>query len=217
MRYYYADANRQATGPVERCQLQDLLKTGVITPDSLIIQEGGTQWRAYKEWTEADFGGEPTPGGQATAPASIRVLGILNLIFGGMAVLCTPVAIVMILLMNRFNPAETGVMGTPYGMAYTIISTGLGMVAAVVEIISGIGLLRKRKWGRTLALGYGGYGILAGLAGIVVALTFAMPSTPANLSVFTRATGIMSGVFGMIYPVLLIVFLCRQKVVAALT
>jgi hypothetical protein len=45
MKYYYANAQNQATGPVELHELENLLKTGVISLSTNIVEEGQTEWK----------------------------------------------------------------------------------------------------------------------------------------------------------------------------
>lgn len=49
MRYYYADAANQPIGPHELEELHRLHAAGIIRPDTLVAQEGGTSWRPYRE------------------------------------------------------------------------------------------------------------------------------------------------------------------------
>jgi uncharacterized Tic20 family protein len=49
MRYYYADAANQPAGPYELEELHRLHGAGVIRPDTLVVQEGGTSWRPYRD------------------------------------------------------------------------------------------------------------------------------------------------------------------------
>lgn len=48
MRYYYTNESNQSCGPVEEHILHELYKAGVITPNSSIIEEGGTDWIKYE-------------------------------------------------------------------------------------------------------------------------------------------------------------------------
>jgi hypothetical protein len=47
-RWYYADANNQPVGPLTTDALQSLLQGGTISLDTLVIQEGGTEWQPLR-------------------------------------------------------------------------------------------------------------------------------------------------------------------------
>lgn len=61
-RYYYVDAQNQATGPITAAALLALRAAGTITDGSLVIAEGGTDWVSFATLTA------PTP---AAAPTDV--------------------------------------------------------------------------------------------------------------------------------------------------
>lgn len=65
MKWYYVDAGQQA-GPVDDVQLQELLSSGRIQPDTLVWREGMTTWLPYREASAGPLRMETTPA--ATAP-----------------------------------------------------------------------------------------------------------------------------------------------------
>jgi uncharacterized RDD family membrane protein YckC len=48
MNWYYVDAGGQQVGPVDEAQFAGLVGNGGILPDTLVWQEGMTEWQAYK-------------------------------------------------------------------------------------------------------------------------------------------------------------------------
>src|ERR1051326_179962 len=48
MNWYYVDAGQQA-GPVDDAQLEALVASGKIKPETLVWKEGMTTWQAYQE------------------------------------------------------------------------------------------------------------------------------------------------------------------------
>jgi hypothetical protein len=48
MNWYYVDAGQQA-GPVDDAQLQDLVRSGKVQPETLVWHEGMASWAAYRE------------------------------------------------------------------------------------------------------------------------------------------------------------------------
>jgi GYF domain 2 len=67
MNWYYVSDNAQK-GPVERSELERLVQTGVVTPTTLVWQEGMTDWQPY---------GEVAAGRPAAAPAGSLRAGIV--------------------------------------------------------------------------------------------------------------------------------------------
>lgn len=75
-RWYYADASNQTHGPVSFDELQRLAKTGEITSETLVFEEGATEWRRFAEVPP------PLPQGvrQVTSPNGF--LGCAGVFFG---------------------------------------------------------------------------------------------------------------------------------------
>src|SRR5262249_44534738 len=61
MAWYYAEAGQQA-GPVDDAQLEQLLQSGRIQPDTLVWREGMANWQPY---------GQVRPSAQATSNPSV--------------------------------------------------------------------------------------------------------------------------------------------------
>lgn len=49
MKYFYADANNQPQGPYELDYLQQLAAQGIIKPETYVVEEGGSAWKAYRD------------------------------------------------------------------------------------------------------------------------------------------------------------------------
>lgn len=49
MNLYYLNVQRQPTGPVTREQLDNLLRQGALSPETLVTIEGGTAWIPYRQ------------------------------------------------------------------------------------------------------------------------------------------------------------------------
>jgi hypothetical protein len=106
-------------------------------------------------------------------PAAVTVMGVLNLVFGGLrllGLLCLTGAglVGMLFIMNMpapppgqanemaavkdlINDIDQAVPEMKYMM---IAELALGVVMTLLLIVAGIGLLRMRPWGRTLSLVY---------------------------------------------------------------
>jgi hypothetical protein len=123
-------------------------------------------------------------------PTSITVMGILNLVFGGMSLIglvCIGSLVIVGLYFISIAPVAPGEddpkemlktmdAAAPsfkyYGLALTVAT----LVESVLLVTSGWGLLRMRPWGRTLALTYAFVCILGGVGGLVYTFAHLNPT-----------------------------------------
>ena len=161
-------------------------------------------------------------------PASITVFGILNLVFGAMGI-CGSIFTVIGLVVEKMdlpnqppNPVLEVMNQNPFYSGFQMVDVGLGFLVTILLLVAGICLLKKQRLGRTLSNIYGTYGIVMGLIGMFMFVVFLrqdlMPITqdgmPLGAITFWAAIG--GRLFGMIYPVLLLIFINRPHVKAAL-
>jgi hypothetical protein len=137
---------------------------------------------------------------QPRRPASIQVIGILHLVFGGFGLLgglcagvtqaigpanfmptmppppagaqAPPIPLDMAPRLQRFLDAEI-----PFYTGTLLIQTILGLVLSVMLIVAGIGLLFVKPWSRKLSLVYAISSVLFQLAGMVFTIAFVLPAT----------------------------------------
>jgi len=166
---------------------------------------------------------------QGEKPASIKVFGVLNLVFGTMGI-CGLLASGAVLFAmphdpNMPNPALDLIQTSPVYRGFMICSLGLGFIFTVVLILSGTGLLKYRKSGRKLAIWYSWYAIIAAVVGTAMNLVFllgpmmeqANQQGPQGAAAFGGFIGgMVGGLTGLIYPIILLVFMNKQKVIDAL-
>lgn len=91
-----------------------------------------------------------------------RLLGILHLAYGSFSFLAMVVVTISVLVMIASGGANDS--ATPIG-ALVFITIGMVLLSLIITIpslIAGYGLLRRRRWARTLGI----------MAGIIAALTF---------------------------------------------
>ncbi len=161
-------------------------------------------------------------------PASITVFGVLNLVFGAMGI-CGLIFTAIGLVVEKMdlpnqppNPVAEVMNQNPFYSGFQMVNVGLGFLVTILLLVAGICLLKKQRLGRTLSNIYGTYGIVMGLIGMFMFVVFLrqdlMPITqdgiPLGAITFWAAIG--GGLFGMIYPVLLLIFINRDKVKQAL-
>lgn len=134
---------------------------------------------------------QTTPGAEPTEwqpeaprrPTAILVIGILNIVFGALGLICNPIKIVGSLVptpeagapeMAGMPPEQSEMMRklnevsmSPAVKTYQIFDGGIGFLFSAILLAAGIGLLVMKPWGRTLSLVYAFYGIAAAIATMV--------------------------------------------------
>ncbi|MFN0017097.1 MAG: hypothetical protein ACKVP0_02490 [Pirellulaceae bacterium] len=178
------------------------------------------------QFSNQDISAEPQK------PTAATVFGILNILFGVLG-LCGLVLSAAVMFSSfsaelaKDNPAMQLMEENAIYRTFTQVAVALGFVATAVLIASGVGLLQLRPYGRTLSIGYGVYSIVMNVLGMIVNVAFVFPALleSANAAGGGPAAagawgGLIGGVFGgcmgFIYPGLLLYFMFRPNMVAAL-
>jgi len=117
-------------------------------------------------------------------PKAIKVFGVLNVIFGGLGLLGTCIGLGAILAITsglipvpdgQSNPAFVTQDENAFLYFYNIISAAVALLFAIVLLVSGIGLLKHKKWGRTTGLAWAAYCVLSTIVVSVVTWTHLYP------------------------------------------
>lgn len=167
-------------------------------------------------------------------PAPVNVFGILNIAFAVMAFFSLLMLAAMLFLGDRLadspilksNPVLAMMMNNPGYRMIQQISLVLGIPSTLMLLISGIGLLKLKPWARMLSIIYGIFAVVQCLA-LSVANYFYMlepmlkqqpdmRDPQAAGAFFGAIGGTLGGCVGIIYPILLIIFMHRRSVVDAL-
>lgn len=213
---WHYQLNNQQIGPVDKEEILQLLAQQVLTPDTLIWSAGMENWQPMRQVPELmATASEPVK----QRPTSVTVLAILNIVFGGLGILCSPFAVISLLI-----PQPTGSgFEISYAMKlFSMFSYGLGFVMSIILLASGIGLLNLKKWARQTAYFYGWFTVAWGILSIVInAVLFSTGAAISSEATPEMAGGIIGGIIGgmcggligMIYPVVLIVLLRKPHVV----
>jgi hypothetical protein len=155
----------------------------------------------------------------APKPASIKVFGILNIVFGAMGLICGGTGVLFFVLATQssefafeFEKALSAQHTEGY-MTLLQFSSCFGVILSLILLVCGVGLLRERNWGRTGSLGYAAFQILFTLASTAVSMSM----MKNNVSFILSAGGAMCGMLvALIYPICILIFLTRLNVVEAL-
>jgi hypothetical protein len=220
--WYYVAAGRQV-GPIAEADLVIMFQKGQLGPDTQV-------WTAeLKNWTRAaeveglistalsplsTLQTSGTSLAQAR-PTSVTVFGILNIVFGAIGILATPLEIIMMFVRPRTMNLSEGVR------VWLMLSSVIGLARVVLLIVTGIGLLKLKPWARVWTLGYGLFAICYNILGMIVNIIFMSTGgygfSPDEMPglIVGLIGGFCGGIVGLIYPILLVVFMRREDVIQA--
>ena len=159
-------------------------------------------------------------------PTSVLVFGILNIAFAGLGIIGIIASAFILFPSNpSSNPAVQIIHDNPGYAAFLKLSIPLGVLSSAVLLAAGIGLILVKSWARITSILYGVWAILWGFVGLVANFIFV---TRPMLEQFSQRQGpeaagaiggaiggSIGGCMGLIYPILLIIFMMRPHVVAA--
>ena len=140
-------------------------------------------------------------------PTSVMVFGVLNCVFGGLGLLCMPFSMFGILMAERTIEIAPGYKG------FLLVSSVIGIGFAAWLLTLGIGLLKLKGWARRGCIVYAWIGIIWSIAGVILnVLAMSRGWMTAPQGQFGLLGGMCGGLIGMIYPVLLLVFMQTPRV-----
>jgi hypothetical protein len=129
-------------------------------------------------------------------------MGILNIVFGSLFLICTLCGGIGLLMMmnssSMFAVNGVNVLGdmwdylkreVPAYPAITIGSLLAGLVLNIVLLVAGIGLLNMKNWGRVLSLIYSVISIVEQIGMLIFTLAFVNPATQRWQQDFLRRVG----------------------------
>jgi hypothetical protein len=112
--------------------------------------------------------------------------------------------------MSEMNPLEM----TPGYKMFLLVTSILGIGISAWLLSLGIGLLKFKPWARRGSIIYGWFGIIWGIVGGIIglmAISQGWISSPQG-QMPAMASGMCGSFVGLIYPVLLLVFMMTDKV-----
>jgi hypothetical protein len=228
--YTILGSDQKEYGPVDEATVVEWIQSGRANAQTMIQKQGAPDWQPISRFPEfaGVLGGGAAPMGTAAEPHHAqpeaggtkvpKVFGILNIVFGSICGLCTGAGMVMFFGVMALIKSLGGDMGW-VGPA-TLVLGGLGFIFNIILVVSGIGLLKRRNWGRTLSNVYAVVAILQAIGSLVLNLVFlpeAMADMPGAENNPAQAIGnICGGIIALIYPILLLIFLNKQEVKSVL-
>lgn len=169
-------------------------------------------------------GYQPPPAGWQQAhyrpPGSIKVLGIMNIVFASLGALGLLFTYWMYYgkdggsFLGQRNPVIELAHESPGFMSYMSYSLLIHVVMVIAFFASGIGLIKIKAWGRKLAAIYAVYGIVSTIVSIAVTQHYILG--PLSQQHSAAASGGMMGgymsIIGVVYPLILLIFMFKRNV-----
>ena len=131
----------------------------------------------------------------------------------------------MFILPRTNSPVIKLINDQPVFYWWTLFRLAVGLGFSVLLAVAGIGLLKLKPSGRTMSVGYSIASLALGVIGIVFNWIFLVgplaaeagkSSGPHAVGATAGAiSGMVGGLCPMVYPILLLIFMTRPKLVAA--
>ena len=140
-------------------------------------------------------------------PVAVKVFGILNIVFGSLGLVTSPLNFVNIGQSVEIFEAEG------FFRTWLYISIGITPILSLILLILGIGLLRYKEWGRQGTVIYSWFTIILGIFSSVITVGSLASRLGDSNPVIIGAVvgGIIGTVIGLIYPIISLVFLTRPS------
>jgi NADH:ubiquinone oxidoreductase subunit 3 (subunit A) len=157
-------------------------------------------------------------------PVPVSIFGILNIVFAVFALFSVFTTLNTLAEPDESKNAIVKKMHEiPAYATWVKCTVPMSLLSFALLLPAGIGLLRLGEWARKLSIAYGIYAILFVIVIVIADFVFlpqgrsgALPVSDGKNPPFVDAViAIMGAVFGMIYPVALIVFMTRKEIAAS--
>lgn len=101
-------------------------------------------------------------------PVVVTVIGILAIVGGGFILLSLPFSLLQVSGAFPMGAPGAQIMQDPSFRTWTIVSTTINALLAILDIVVGIGLLAMRRWAWLLAIALVVAGALWQIVGVIV-------------------------------------------------
>jgi hypothetical protein len=168
------------------------------------------------------LGAGPASWGSPEKPYPIGVFGILGIAFGGLGVVGVLINVAMRFALGAgFAAAQQPFPGMQSAgwQTYQSVNMVVGGLACAVQLAAGVGLLSFREWGRKLMVYVAAFGLAQAVIGPAILAALIGPSLanqPPALAGILIGSMLMGSCFGVLYDGLIIYFLGRPHVRAAI-
>ena len=148
----------------------------------------------------------------AKRPISIPTFGVLNTVFSLWGLLEHANSILALLTMDKTNLEVLVFSENNDYQRFWLMSTCLGVIVCFALLLSGVGLLLSKEWGRYISLVYAPCALATGLLGIALnALRVVEPALEIDAG-STAVDGLVVGFGSLLFPIALIIFVTRPSV-----
>ena len=166
------------------------------------------------------------PPTESLRPTSVTTLAVIGIILGGFGVLCKPFSLAMFVVpMPGPNPVVDAFKNDSFLRLWMIINTGVGWIMSLLLLMSSIGSLRLKDWGRTGLLGYAALAAVMTVVTQVVGVVAVGPAleqavrqasgqqAPPGMMNLGPAASLAIGItLGLWFPVLILWYFTRPRV-----
>jgi hypothetical protein len=152
--------------------------------------------------------------GRIMKPTSVTVFGVLNCVFGGLGIVCTPFSLLGLFIGDILPMGQATMEMTPMYKAILVGSCVFGIAFSAWLLTLGIGLLKFKRWARRGSVVYAVIAItwsIAGFALNMVALKMGWIIIPEG-GLPGYIGGMCGGMVSVIYPILLLIFMSSARV-----
>lgn len=160
-------------------------------------------------------------------PISVTVMAIIGIILGALGFLCTPLSLIpyfISLPQQSGNPAFDAIRTDRLIFAWTMASSVVNWLLAIILLSGSIGALGLREWARQFLIAWSIMGVLVAIVGTIFNLLYLQPRIYELMRAQGNNSGATAGaIFGTIgmamgllfsfgFPIVMIFFMTRKNV-----
>ena len=161
----------------------------------------------------------------APRPTSVTVVSVMGIVMGTLGLLCKPLSLVIFVVqMPVSDPVVDAMRADSFVRGWMLASVATGWVISLLLVLSAVGSLRLRDWGRTGMLAYAGLGLLMTIVSQIVGLLAVGPALEPAVRQATAGkpmpwwhvgpvpSAIMMTILGVWFPLLILYYFNRRPV-----